>query len=162
MMSRLSHELRTPLAVISTSADLLDLYGKRMTEEQRTERLQQIKGQVKHFTSMLDNISLVVKGISYSMDFAPSPYNLETTAKTTISDLKELLRTERDVTLNLQTDMSELNSDEQLMRLILTHLLANAIKYSPPTKPIMVTVQLSSDAITITVQDEGMGICEGR
>ncbi|MBA3871978.1 MAG: PAS domain S-box protein, partial [Anaerolineae bacterium] len=88
MMSRLSHELRTPLAVISTSADLLDLYGKRMTENQRTERLQQIKAQVKHFTSMLDNISLVVKGISYSMDFAPSPYNLETTAISTINDLK--------------------------------------------------------------------------
>ena len=61
MMSRLSHELRTPLAIISTSADLLDTYGKRMTETQRTERLQQIKVQIKHFTSMLDNMALVVK-----------------------------------------------------------------------------------------------------
>ncbi len=158
MMSRLSHELRTPLAVISTSADLLDLYGKRMTEEQRTERLQQIKSQVKHFTSMLDNMALVVKGISYSMDFAPAPHNLELTATATIYDLKELLHAQHEVKLELHGDMSQVNSDEQLMRLILTHLLANALKYSPPTKPILVTGTLISQAITITVQDQGMGI----
>ncbi len=158
MMSRLSHELRTPLAVISTSADLLDLYGKRMSEEQRAERLQQIKSQVKHFTSMLDNISLVVKGISYSMDFSPSPYDLQATATSTIKDLKDLLRVTHEVKLELQGDMSHVNSDEQLMRLILTHLLANALKYSPPTKPILVTGDLSADSITITVQDHGMGI----
>jgi len=58
----------------------------------------------------------------------------------------------------LQGDMSGVNSDEQLMRLILTHVLANALKYSPPTKPILVTGALSSEAITITVQDQGMGI----
>jgi len=158
MMSRLSHELRTPLAVISTSADLLDLYGKRMTDEQRGARLQQIKTQVKHFTSMLDNISLVVKGISYSMDFAPSPYNLEVTATSTINDLKELLHATHEVKLHLSGDVSAVNSDEQLMRLILTHVLANALKYSPPTKPITVTAVLSPEAITLTVQDQGMGI----
>jgi PAS domain S-box-containing protein len=158
MMSRLSHELRTPLAVISTSADLLDLYGKRMTEEQRVERLQQIKAQVKHFTSMLDNISLVVKGISYSMDFAPSPYNLEATAATTIKDLKELLHSQHEVKLELHGEIFNLNSDEQLMRLILTHLLANAIKYSTSTNPILITARLASDKITLTIEDHGVGI----
>ncbi len=158
MMSRLSHELRTPLAIISTSADLLDIYGKRMTETQRTERLQQIKSQIKHFTSMLDNMALVVKGISYSMDFSPAPYNLELTATTVIEELKELLRVTHTVELHLQGDMSAVNSDEQLMRLILTHLLANALKYSPPTKPIIVNGMMTADTITIEVQDQGIGI----
>ncbi len=158
MMSRLSHELRTPLAIISTSADLLDTYGKRMTEEQRTERLQQIKTQIKHFTSMLDNMALVVKGISYSIDFSPAPYNLQSTAKTIISELKDLLHVTHSVELRLQGDMSAVNSDEQLMRLILTHLLANAFKYSPPTKPIVVTGTMTSENITIEVQDQGIGI----
>ena len=158
MMSRLSHELRTPLAIISTSADLLDTYGKRMTEEQRTGRLQQIKAQIKHFISMLDNMALVVKGISYSIDFSPSPYDLELTAKTVIAELKELLHVTHSVELRLQGDMSAVNSDEQLMRLILTHLLANALKYSPPTKPIFVNTAMTAETITVEVQDKGIGI----
>ncbi len=158
MMSRLSHELRTPLAIISTSADLLDTYGKRMTEIQRTERLQQIKVQIKHFIGMLDNMALVVKGISYSIDFSPAPYNLELTAKSIISELKDLLHATHNVELRLQEDMTVINSDEQLMRLILTHLLANAFKYSPPTKPIIVTAAMTAETITVEVQDQGIGI----
>ena len=158
MMSRLSHELRTPLAIISTSADLLDTYGKRMTEVQRTERLQQIKTQIKHFTSMLDNMALVVKGISYSMDFSPAPYDLALTAATVIEELKELLRVTHSVELHLQGDMSAVNSDEQLMRLILTHLLANALKYSSPTKPVIINGMMTAETITIEVQDQGIGI----
>jgi PAS domain S-box-containing protein len=158
MMSRLSHELRTPLAIISTSADLLDTYGKRMTEIQRTERLQQIKTQIKHFISMLDNMALVVKGISYSIDFSPAPYNLELTARTIINELKELLRVTHLVELQLQGDLREVNSDEQLMRLILTHLLANALKYSPPTKPILLRAKMTDETITIELRDQGIGI----
>jgi PAS domain S-box-containing protein len=158
MMSRLSHELRTPLAVISTSADLLDTYGKRMTEVQRTERLQQIKGQIKHFTGMLDNMALVVKGISYSMDFAPDHYNFEMTTNAVIKELKELLHVTHTVNLELHGDMSVVNSDEQLMRLILTHLLANAFKYSSANTPINVTGEMTDEAITLKVQDQGIGI----
>ncbi|MBI1278964.1 MAG: PAS domain S-box protein [Anaerolineaceae bacterium] len=158
MMSRLSHELRTPLAIISTSADLLDTYGKRMTEEQRTDRLHQIKSQIKHFTSMLDNMALVVKGISYSIDFSPAPYNLEATAKSIAAELKELLHVTHTVELALQGDLSVVNSDEQLMRLILTHLLANAFKYSPPTKPVVISAAMSDETITIEVRDQGIGI----
>jgi len=158
MMSRLSHELRTPLAIISTSADLLDTYGKRMTEEQRNDRLQQIKAQIKHFTGMLDNMALVVKGISYSIDFSPAPYDLELTAKAVISELKELLKVTHQVELRVQGDMSVVNSDEQLMRLILTHLLANALKYSPSDKLVSVSAAMTSETISVEVKDQGMGI----
>ncbi len=160
MMSRLSHELRTPLAVISTSADLLEMYWLRMNEEQRNQRLQQIKSQIKHFTSMLDNMSLVVKGISYNLDFAPSPYNLRQTCETLIDELKELLHSQHTIQLELKGDVNIINSDEQLVYLILTHLLANAIKYTPPTKPIMLYGEVKEDEIVLQLRDEGIGIPE--
>ncbi|MBA3872458.1 MAG: sensor histidine kinase, partial [Anaerolineae bacterium] len=75
-----------------------------------------------------------------------------------INDLKDLLHAQHEVKLELHGEVADVNSDEQLMRLILTHVLANALKYSPPNEPILVTGELSSDSITITVQDQGMGI----
>ncbi|MBL8157880.1 MAG: PAS domain S-box protein, partial [Anaerolineae bacterium] len=93
MMSRLSHELRTPLAVISTSSDLLEHYFHKMTDTQRQERLQQIRSQIKHFTSMLDNMSLVVKGINFNSEFASSPYDLEKLYQETIHEIRNTLKT---------------------------------------------------------------------
>lgn len=160
MMSRLSHELRTPLAVISTSADLLELYWLRMSEAQRNDRLQQIKTQIKHFTSMLDNMSLVVKGISYNLDFAPSPYDLRQTCEALIVELKDLLHSQHEVRLELKGDTHVVNSDEQLVYLILTHLLANALKYTPPSKQIVIVGEVKDDEIVLQVRDEGIGIPE--
>ncbi|MCA0455263.1 MAG: PAS domain S-box protein [Chloroflexi bacterium] len=158
MMSRLSHELRTPLAVIATSADLLEMYWQRMNETQRNDRLQQIKAQIKHFTSMLDNMSLVVKGISYNLEFAPSPYDISQTCETLIAELQELLHSQHTIHLELKGDVNVVNSDEQLIYLILTHLLANAIKYTPQSKPITITGEVKDDAIVLQVRDEGIGI----
>lgn len=158
MMSRLSHELRTPLAVISTSADLLEMYWSRMNESQRNDRLMQIKTQIKHFTGMLDNMSLVVKGISYNLDFTPTPYNLRHTCETLIAELKELLHSSHTIQLELSGEMEVLNSDEQLIYLILTHLLANAIKYSHPSNPITINGSVIQDKILLAVHDQGIGI----
>ena len=55
-------------------------------------------------------------------------------------------------------DGSAVNSDDQLMRLILTHLLSNAMKYSPASKPISIRGALSDTAITLEVKDQGIGI----
>jgi len=158
MMSRLSHELRTPLAVISTSSDLLEHYFHKMTDTQRQERLQQIRSQIKHFTSMLDNMSLVVKGINFNSEFASSPYDLEKLYQDTIHEIRNTLKTTHDIRLVMEGDLRNVRSDQNLMRLILSNLLTNAMKYSPADSTISVHAEVSSDHITLTVKDNGIGI----
>lgn len=41
---------------------------------------------------------------------------------------------------------------------VLTNLLSNAAKYSPPETPITVTLQPEADVVVISVRDEGIGI----
>lgn len=158
MMSRLSHELRTPLAIISTSSDLLEHYAARMTEEQRQERLQQIRHQIKHFVGLLDNMSLVVKGSNYYGDFAPTPYDLATLCRVVVDEVKDTLHATHTVELNLVGDLHSVNSDEKLMRLILTHLISNAYKFSPGQSTITLHILVNDEAILLTLSDEGIGI----
>ncbi|MEZ4671187.1 MAG: PAS domain S-box protein [Anaerolineae bacterium] len=158
MMSRLSHELRTPLAVISTSADLLQHYAQRMTEEKRQERLQQIRQQIKHFTLMLDNMSLVVKGSNYTGEFAPSPYDLKQLSDTVIEAVKDALHSTQTVKVTLIGSYEMVNSDEKLMRLVMTHLLSNALKFSPGDSTVELNVEVSDHTITCVVSDNGIGI----
>jgi PAS domain S-box-containing protein len=158
MMSRLSHELRTPLAVISSSTDLLEYYGQRMNETQRVERLHQIRSQIRTLTGMLDNMSLVVKGLSFSSDFSASTYDLERLCRQIIDDVPKLLKAAQTIDLRLSGPLSQVPADEHLMRLILTHLLSNALKYSPPASRVEIDVNATTEAIELKVIDHGFGI----
>ncbi len=158
MMSRLSHELRTPLAVIASSTDLLEYYGQRMNETQRSERLHQIRSQIRALTGMLDNMSLVVKGMSFSSDFSASPYDLERLCKQVTEDVPKLLKATQTIDLRLSGATSQVPADEHLMRLILTHLLSNALKYSPADSVVEIEANVTAEVITLKVIDHGFGI----
>jgi PAS domain S-box-containing protein len=158
MMSRLSHELRTPLAIITTSADMLERYYEKMQVEQRQERLHQIRNQVSIFTAMLDDMSLVFKGISFKTAFAPTPYNIQEVVSTTIREVKQALKAQQSVVLNLQSASPTVHSDQQVLRLVLMSLLSNALKYSPPESSVQVRIEVSESDILLTVEDQGIGI----
>ncbi|MBL8155677.1 MAG: PAS domain S-box protein [Anaerolineae bacterium] len=158
MMARLSHELRTPLAVIGSSTDLLEYYSQRMNETQRGERLHQIRGQVRALTGMLDNMSLVVKGLAFSSDFSASPYDLERLSRQVIEDVPKLLKATQTIDLRLNGPASRVQADEHLMRLILTHLLSNALKYSSADSLVEIEMNASAEAIELKVSDHGVGI----
>ena len=51
-----------------------------------------------------------------------------------------------------------LDADEQILRLIVSNLLQNAIKYSPSNEEIEVVVQDCNNKIQFTVMDKGKGI----
>jgi PAS domain S-box-containing protein len=160
MMSRLSHELRTPLAIISTSADLLENYFERMTPEKRQERLQQIRHQVQHYTAMLDNMSLVVKGVTYHPDFSPSPYDPIALCHEVIEEVRDTLKARQEVRLDFSGSAPSINADEQYMRLILTNLLSNALKYSVADSVIDVNLHTTEQQVILKVTDKGIGIPE--
>ena len=71
-----SHEFRTPLATIQTSTDLLENYVDRLTPERRHEALETISRQVRHLTTMLDDILSISKADTIGMDFKPTPTDL--------------------------------------------------------------------------------------
>lgn len=48
--------------------------------------------------------------------------------------------------------------DGKLMQQIISNLVANAIKYSPEDKPIHVDLAFTATAVSLQVQDEGIGI----
>lgn len=50
--------------------------------------------------------------------------------------------------------------DENLLYSILSNLLSNAAKFSPPDSIIHITMESQADALTFQIQDEGIGIAE--
>lgn len=61
--------------------------------------------------------------------------------------------------LQLQTAMPPVLTDKQILARIITNLLDNAIKFSPEGSIVSVSADLEGEHLTITVKDNGNGIC---
>jgi signal transduction histidine kinase len=48
--------------------------------------------------------------------------------------------------------------DEEKMHLVLSALLSNAVKFSPPRTPIQVAVEMREEQAFVRVSDQGIGI----
>ena len=55
-------------------------------------------------------------------------------------------------------DKREVFTDKNIVRIILTNLLNNAIKYSPEKSHINITIASADNEISISVKDNGIGI----
>jgi signal transduction histidine kinase len=73
--------------------------------------------------------------------------------------VEELQRTTEKHNLMIAgTVKKKITADRERIGQVLTNLIANAIKYSPHTKKIIVTPRLTSTDISVSVKDFGVGI----
>jgi two-component system sensor histidine kinase KdpD len=64
----------------------------------------------------------------------------------------------RDVGIRVPDDLAEINADPALLERILANLLANALRYSPPGRPPMLTASEHGGYVEIRIVDHGPGI----
>jgi signal transduction histidine kinase len=155
----ISHEFRTPLATIQSSSDLLERYNERLTEEQKTEHLHKIQGQVQNLTTMLEDILTVSRSETLELEFNPEWIDLESLCQEVVTNMR-MIADQHTILLSIKGVASHVFLDPKLMQQVVTNLLSNAIKYSSPGSNVWVGLSRDQDGITIRVQDEGIGIPE--
>ncbi|MGB3513765.1 MAG: PAS domain-containing sensor histidine kinase [Microcoleaceae cyanobacterium] len=87
-ISMTSHEFRTPLTTILASAEALEHYGHKWSEEKKLTYLHRIQATVQHMTGLLNDILIIGKTESGSFEFNPAPIDLETFCRDVIEDMK--------------------------------------------------------------------------
>jgi PAS domain S-box-containing protein len=158
-LAMLAHELRNPLAPISAAADLLKI-GR--LDEQRVRQSSAIIGrQVRHMTSLVDDlldVSRVTRGL---VTLARAPVSARTIVDEAIEQVRPLLETRRQhlqVTL-IEPEATVLGDKARLVQ-VLANLLNNASKYTPEERRIEVEARADAggDSLVLAVRDEGIGM----
>ncbi|MEU4996957.1 HAMP domain-containing sensor histidine kinase [Streptomyces sp. NPDC021622] len=147
-----SHELRTPLTALRTNAELL-ARSERLTQAQRERASGALARQLREVTGMVNDL------IELARDEEPQPLLEEVRLAPLVAHGVDAARghwPQIPFTLQVAPEAAELNIPGVPARLsrLLTNLLDNAAKFSPPGTPVEVTLTRT----TLTVRDHGPGI----
>ncbi|MFH1044848.1 MAG: ATP-binding protein [Pseudomonadota bacterium] len=153
-----SHELRTPLATILSSAELLEHYSDGLSAEDRLKMLHGIQNGVKRMNSMIEDVLVIGKAEAGALQFEPRPVDLGELCHKVVEELRGGVAKQHVIRFEQQFARGSLNLDEKLLRHILTNLLSNAAKYSPPGSTVSLLLTERDGEAVIEVGDQGIGI----
>jgi signal transduction histidine kinase len=153
-----SHEFRTPLTTILSSAELIEKYSKKLTEEKKVQHLHRIQSSVKHMTQLLNNVLLIGKAEAGKLEFRPAPIDLAQFCRGLVEELQLSSGNNHTIAFCSQGECTNACLDEKLLRYILSNLLSNAIKYSPAGGTVNFDLICQQGEAIFRVQDRGIGI----
>lgn len=163
-LARMSHEIRTPMNGIIGMTEIA--LRDDQTEQSRKECLEKVRKSSHYLLGLLNDILDMSKIESGKMTLAKEPFDL----RALLEDLHPVLDSKfAEKQQRFACQFSLTNSwffgDSLRISQVLINLLGNAIKYSPASTTVTLTVREqpgeSGDSwIYFSVQDQGIGISE--
>ena len=152
------HEFRNPLGVISASTQLLERYEQQLSPEQKQQCFQRVHSSVEYMTQLLEEICWVDKAQSQQFAFEPKETNVELFCRALIDQFQTKVGEQYNIQFICRGNCQQVGIDPELFRLILSHLVANALKYSLGGSTIRCELVGQTDQLIFSVQDQGIGI----
>ncbi|MBD1862438.1 MULTISPECIES: ATP-binding protein [Trichocoleus] len=156
--SMMSHEFRSPLTAIQMTAQLMRDHSQAFEVNKQKECFQRILNATKRLGHLVDDVLVIGKAESGKFQVAPVPLDLSAFCQELITEFQLTSGKEHQIVFSYEGDGSDVAIDEEILRHVLSNLLANAIKYSPANTKIQFELQQKRDVAIIQVQDQGMGI----
>ncbi len=157
-ISNISHELRTPLAGLKALVDTLR--GGAIKDRPAAKRfLKRMDAEVDTLTQMVEELlelSRIESGQA-PLRMAPTPVN-EVVVPPVDRLRPQAERAGVEFTVLLPPELPPVLADVERARLVLTNLMHNAVKFTPPGGQITVGARPAGEDVTISVQDTGVGI----
>jgi signal transduction histidine kinase len=158
IITTISHEFRTPMTVIQTSAELMLRYADKISPENRAERLNLIKQEVKVMTGLLEDMLTIGKMEEGKQDLELAPVELDTFCARFVDDIRGITEAKHTIEYTSTGDCGEVMLDKRLLAQMLTNLLGNAVKYSPNGGIIHLWLACDTENAIFIVGDQGIGI----
>jgi signal transduction histidine kinase len=158
---QLSHELRAPLTTILGYAQLISNPNiSRSQPDAQTEFARRISESGDYMLRLVNNLldlGLVSRGEAEPP--ALQPVEVVTLSRDAVESLRQQADQKgQELRLATALDSLVLQSSDLALRQILTNLLANAIKYTPPSGQVRLELAASEGEVVWRVVDDGIGL----
>lgn len=156
LISTVSHELRTPLTMIKGFSELLAT--RDLGTEKSREAATQINVSADRLSRLIDDLLSVSRIDSGHLAARPAPLSLEPLVREVAAGFSR--QGDRPINLTIPKGMPEVLADRDMVVQVLTNLVSNAVKYSPATTPVDVSVRANGNGVQVSVRDHGVGMSE--
>lgn len=157
-VAMVSHEFRTPLGIIMSAVELLRHYADRLPADQRRDLFEDIFQSTLQMSGIMEQVLILGRVEAGRTGCRPVRLDLKTLCGRIVDECLSASHGKCRIRFDPTGDLVEANSDEALLRHILTNLLGNAAKYSPPGSEIELEVRRSDSKAVFVVRDHGIGI----
>ena len=157
-LATLAHELRNPLAPICAAAELLKS-AKTLAPELRAATTI-LERQARHMTHLVNDLLDISRITSGRIRLQPEPLELTELLKAVIESYRQSAETTRrqQITLSASGEPVHVVGDRIRLTQVLSNILHNAVKYTPPGGRIEVVLRAEEREAVVGVRDNGIGI----
>ncbi|WP_287129793.1 cell wall metabolism sensor histidine kinase WalK [Candidatus Cyanaurora vandensis] len=157
-VATVSHELRIPLTSIKGFVDTLLRSRQQLSEEQQVHFLTIIKDQADRLTRMVEDLLVMSKIESGHLPNLAEGVCIREVLERTLAALAQKAASHK-LVCDLAADLPKVWADRDRLEQIFVNLLDNALKYSQPGTTVTIRGWVvEGDFITLSVQDQGIGI----
>ena len=155
-IANVSHELKTPLAVMGNYATMLQ--QPDISEEERIEYGKAISHSSRRLAALITNILKLNKLENQQIFPQHEEYDLSGQLCESLLQFEDAWEAKN---LEIETDIEDevrIKSDPELLSLVWNNLISNAVKFTPESGRVTVTLKAGEDDVMIAVSDTGCGI----
>jgi two-component system phosphate regulon sensor histidine kinase PhoR len=160
LVANVSHELKTPLAAIKAYAETLRM-GAVNDPAHNLAFVQRIEEQTERLHQLILDLLQIARVESGQETFEITAVPLGDVFEETAAQFADAAAA-RQIELMVEPPPADVaaRGDEEGIRTIVSNLVDNAIKYTPPQGRVIVRATADDATVTIEVQDTGIGIAE--
>jgi CheY-like chemotaxis protein len=150
----LAHELRNPLGAINDAVRVLEL--THAEGEPATRAHEVIARQVGHISHLINDLLDVERVVSGKIRLNRQPLDMAEAVRRAVATFTGDARLDRHI--DITTEPVWIDGDVVRFEQVLTNIVTNAVKYTPPGGRIRVALHADGNDAVLTVEDTGFGI----
>ena len=155
-IANVSHELKTPLAVMGNYATMLQRPG--ITEEEKNQYASAISEAARKLAQLITNILKLNKLENQRIFPQAAEFDLGEQLRENLLQFEDAWERKN---LLIETDIEDgvrIRSDAELLNLVWSNLISNAVKFTPDGGTVHVSMQAEGSSVTVSVRDTGCGM----
>ncbi|WP_293914596.1 MULTISPECIES: sensor histidine kinase [unclassified Sphingobacterium] len=151
----ITHELKSPLA--SVKLYIQTILKRDLDKEQQQMFLQNSLKDIERLDDLVENVLLTTKLENRSYNLPKEEFNLTEMVESIVDRLQKNSCRSQIIKPDLDVDV-RIVADKFAITNVVTNLIENAIKYSPPCASVFVRLKRESGKLIFSVTDHGIGI----